>query len=215
MPKDAALGRQLGLEEKFVAGYVGTHGMAHGLDTLLDAAARLRERGWGDRVRLLLIGDGAAKEALRRRKAELGLDNVILLDPVSKEEIPRYWSLLDASIIHLKKDPLFATVIPSKLFESMAMGIPVLHGVTGESAEIVERERAGLLFAPEDPNALADRIIELASNPELRSELARKAREGVDGYDRRRLAAEMARVFEAVVSGSGRKALIGSGEHVS
>ncbi|MCC6983206.1 MAG: glycosyltransferase family 4 protein [Bauldia sp.] len=214
-PKDGALSRELGLEGKFVAGYVGTHGMAHGLDTLLEAAARLGERGWGDRTKLILIGDGAAKEALRRRRDELDLDNVILLDPVSKEEIPRYWSLLDASIIHLKKDALFETVIPSKLFESMAMGVPVLHGVTGESAEIVQREQAGLLFAPESPNDLADRIVELASNSGLREELARKAREGVGRYDRRVLAAEMARVFETVVSPAGRKAILRNGERVS
>jgi len=117
MPKDADLVREYGLEGKFVAGYIGTHGMAHALETVLEAAERVRKLPGGDRFRFILLGHGARKEHLRRQAGEMGLDNVIFIDSVPKEEVVRYWSLLDVSIIHLKRTPLFTTVIPSKLFD--------------------------------------------------------------------------------------------------
>jgi glycosyltransferase involved in cell wall biosynthesis len=141
-PKDQELVSRLGLEDKFVAGYIGTHGLAHALDTLLDAAKILADAPDGDRYRFLLLGDGAEKQALEARAQREGLDNVRFIETVPKEDVARYWSVLDVSIIHLKKTELFRTVIPSKLFECMGMGIPVLHGVEGESADIV-RQRAG------------------------------------------------------------------------
>ena len=86
-------------------------------------------------------------------------------DSVPKTDVPQYWALLDVSIIHLKRDPLFTGVIPSKLFECMAMGLPVLHGVEGESAEIVRREGVGETFTPQDAADLASRLAELARSP--------------------------------------------------
>jgi len=96
--------------------------------------------------------------------SKMDLDNVIFLDTVPRGEVSRYWSLLDASIIHLKKEPTFTTVIPSKLFECMAMGIPVLHGVEGESAEIVEENRVGLTFEPENAHQLVERLEQLGND---------------------------------------------------
>ncbi|HRR41618.1 MAG TPA: glycosyltransferase family 4 protein, partial [Syntrophales bacterium] len=148
--KDAELAARFGLAGKFVAGYVGTHGMAHALETVLEAAARIRTREGGDDFRFVLLGNGARKQALMARAAQMELTNVVFIDTVPKAEVARYWSLLDVSIIHLRKTELFTTVIPSKLFECMGMGIPVLHGVAGESAEIVEKEGVGLTFTPED-----------------------------------------------------------------
>jgi hypothetical protein len=194
--RDDALAAQLGLSGRFVAGYVGTHGMAHGLDTLLDAAARLRSH---DDIALLFLGDGAEKQALKDRAHTMGLPNVVFLDSVPKEEVARYWSLLDVSIIHLKKTPLFETVIPSKLFEGMAMGVPVLHGVAGESAEIVRRESVGETFVPEDSAALADAIQGLAADPARRRAMSLRAVAAATRYDRKALAADMLEVLERVV----------------
>lgn len=195
VPKDRELSEQLGLKGKFVAGYIGTHGLAHALDTLLDAAVLLRDEGRKD-IHLLFLGGGATKAALAERAGELKLDNVTFLDSVPKSEVVRYWSLLDASIIHLRRTDLFATVIPSKLFESMAMGIPVLHGVRGESAEIVEREEAGLTFEPENPVALRDRLVQLAEDDRLRAQLSDNAMAGVRKYDRTYLANRMLQLIE-------------------
>ena len=200
--KDAELVRELGLEGKFVAGYIGTHGMAHALETLLEAAAKLKARPDGDRYRILLLGDGARKAELVAQAQAKGLDNVLFVDSVSKEQVVRYWSLLDVSIIHLRKTELFTTVIPSKLFECMGMGIPVLHGVAGESAGIVEKEGAGIVFEPENANALCDGLARLAADRALYDQYRRNALTGAHNYDRSVLAGRMLGVLEGLVKRS-------------
>src|SRR5262245_19716550 len=111
-PKDPELVRRYGLAGKFVGGYVGTHGMAHALETLLDAAWLLQRQPDGDKFRLVLLGDGAKKQELKDRARAMGLDNIIFIDSVAKHEVARFWSLIDISIIHLRKTELFTTVIP-------------------------------------------------------------------------------------------------------
>lgn len=197
--KDAALLQQHGLQGKFVAGYIGTHGLAHALDTLLDAAKALKAAPDGELFSILLLGDGANKAALRQRAEAEGLDNVIFVDSVSKDQVVRYWSLLDASIIHLKKDELFTTVIPSKLFECMGMAIPVLHGVRGESAEIVKREDVGLTFEPQNAEALIGGLRLLASNPTLYQRLKANGPKAAMKYDRAELAMKMLEIIVGVV----------------
>jgi glycosyltransferase involved in cell wall biosynthesis len=195
--KDAELLRRHDLQGKFVAGYIGTHGLAHALDTLLDAAKALKTAPDGDRFRIILLGDGANKAALRERAQTEGLDNIIFVDSVSKDQVVRYWSLLDASIIHLKKDELFTTVIPSKLFECMGMAIPVLHGVQGESAGIVEREDVGLLFEPENAEALINGLRCLADDPDLLARFKVNGPLAAQHYDRSTLAAEMLQILKS------------------
>ena len=193
--RDAALAAELGLKGAFVVGYVGTHGMAHGLSTLLAAAERLGRTPATAHVRFLFLGDGAEKAALVAAARAAGLSNVIFLDTVGRDQVARYWSLLDASIVHLKRTPLFETVIPSKLFECMAMGLPVLHGVRGESADIVEREGIGLTFEPEDPEALCRAIVRLMADQDLRRTLAGRGPQAAQRYDRQALAACMLQVL--------------------
>ncbi len=193
--KDAALTKELGLEGAFVAGYIGTHGLAHGLETLLAAAEKLRGKGFV----FLFLGDGARKQALRDQAAAMKLDNVVFIDSVSKADVARYWSLLDVSVIHLKKTDLFTTVIPSKLFESMGMGLPVLHGVAGESADIVRAEGAGIPFTPESADELAAALERLKSNPAELEQFRTNCLKGAQHYDRTNLALKMLRVLEAVV----------------
>lgn len=197
--KNAELARRLGLEGKFVAGYVGTQGMAHALDTLLEAAAILEQREAAGRYRIVLLGDGAAKDELKRRATKMGLHNVLFLDTVAKEEVPRYWSLLDVSIVHLKKTALFNSVIPSKIFESMGMGIPILLGVDGEAAEIVRGEQAGLVFEAENAVALSQGIIRLAGDEALREELGLNAVRAAHRYDRVNLAERMLEVLTRLI----------------
>ena len=194
--KDPALERQLGLEGKFVVGYIGTHGLAHALETVLDAAERLR----GTDVVFLLLGDGARKQALREVAARRGLDNVVFIDTVPKAEVPRYWSILDVSLIHLQKTELFTTVIPSKLFESMGMGLPVLHGVEGESARIVRDENAGIPFEPENADALVAALRRLKENPAELAQFKASCLKGAQNYDRTNLALKMMRILEGVAA---------------
>lgn len=128
----------------------------------------------------------------------MGLKNVIFLDTVPKAEVPRYWSLLDVSIIHLRKSDNFTQVIPSKLFECMGMGIPVLHGVAGESAGIVEREDIGLVFEPENVEALFDGSLRLAGDQVRYQQLRANALEAAPRYNRIMLAQNMLRILENI-----------------
>lgn len=196
MPKDSELVARLGLEGKFVAGYVGTHGMAHHLETLLDAAENLRSMPGGEVFHFVLLGDGARKEALKDEAARRGLANVTFIASVSKDQVARYWSLLDVSVIHLKKTDLFTTVIPSKLFESMGMGLPLLLGVAGESAEILEREGAGLVFEPENVQQLCRGLERLKNDVALYEQLRRNALAAARRYDRTHLANRMLALLE-------------------
>jgi glycosyltransferase involved in cell wall biosynthesis len=173
--------------------------MAHALETLLEAAERLATMPEGKDIRLLFLGDGARKEALVGLAAERGLGNVIFLDSVAKAEVPRYWSLLDVAVIHLRKTELFGLVIPSKLFECMGMGIPVLHGVMGESAAIVEREGVGLVFEPENADRLVEDLLRLRREPALYQRLRDNALRAAGQYDRRRLALDMLGVLSRTV----------------
>jgi hypothetical protein len=195
-PKDEALTRQLGLEGKFVAGYIGTHGLCHGLETLVTAAERLRGTG----IVFLFLGDGARKQFLRDMAAEKKLDNVVFIDSVPKAEVPRYWSILDVSVIHLQKAELFTTVIPSKLFESMGMGLPVLHGVEGESADIVRDEHAGIPFEPENVDELVAALRRLKENPSELEQFKVSCLKGAQNYDRTNLALKMMRILESVAA---------------
>jgi len=191
MAKDAELVRELGLEGKFIAGYVGTHGLAHHLETLLDAAEILSGRPGAVTFHFILLGDGARKQALKEEASRRGLQNISFLDSVPKDQVARYWSLLDVSVIHLRKTDLFSTVIPSKLFECMGMGLPVLHGVPGESAEIVRTEGIGIVFEPENALQLVEHLQFLHSDQAAYQGYRRRCIDAATRYDRGAMARQM------------------------
>jgi len=189
--KNDGLLKNLGMENRFIAGYIGTIGMAHGLETLLEAAEILQRTSGAENIHILILGDGAKKDSLKKMAFLKRLHNITFVDTVPKSEVGEYWSLLDISIIHLKKDPLFEKVIPSKLFECMGMGIPVLHGVLGESAEIVNRLHVGKTVAPENPQILANELLALSSDSEVLREMRRASLNAAGQFDRSQLALNM------------------------
>lgn len=191
MDKDDALVEALDLKDRFTVGYIGTHGMAHALATLLEAASILQERHGDRSPRFLFVGDGAEKARLKQHACDLGLKNTIFVDSQERGEMPRYWSVLDTTVIHLRRNDLFKTVIPSKMFECFAMGIPILLGVEGESAEIIAKTGAGVSFEAENPHALADLIEALESDPGRLEILKRQGLEHAPLFDRTALASEM------------------------
>jgi glycosyltransferase involved in cell wall biosynthesis len=191
-PKDPELVRELGLEGRFVVGFLGTLGMAHGLESALEAAQLLQD----EPVSLLLVGGGAERMRLMEMAAAKGLDNVVFVERQLKEAMPRYWSLCDASLVQLRDSPLFAGVIPSKIFESMAMGLPILYAVpAGEGSAIVERHGAGICVPPADPTALAAAIGRLMRDRELQRTLAAAALAAAPGYSREKQAEACLEVF--------------------
>ncbi len=139
----------------FFAAYVGTHGMAHHLETILEAAEILKDH---PSIRFLMAGDGSEKEKLVKMRQEKNLKNVLMLDQLPKADMPRLWQLVDASIVLLKKSDLFKTVIPSKIFESMAMRRPIVLGVEGEVADIIRESDSGVCIEPEDAEQLAEAV---------------------------------------------------------
>lgn len=198
-PRDHDLAAEWGTANKFVIGYVGTHGMAHGLANVLAAALRLRHR---DDIRFLLVGDGAERAALLAEKERRGLDNVLMLGMQPKAAMPRVWSLCDVALVHLRDTPVFAEVIPSKIFEAMAMGLPLLLALpAGEAADIVAMRGAGLWVPPEDPDALARAAERLADDTPGRQAMAAAALAAAPLHTRRRQAEEMIEALERVRAG--------------
>ncbi len=193
-PKPAELARRLGLEGRFVAAYVGTTGMAHGLDALLLAAELLRDRG---DLAFVLVGTGADRARLEREAERRGLDHVLFAGPVDKEEVKQYWRLCDVALVLLKDAPIFRHVIPSKIFEAMATGRPIILGVRGESQELLQEAGAGIAVPPENPQALAEAIRKIMDDPALCQDMGAAGRRFVERkFDRERLASEMLRVLE-------------------
>ncbi|MCW0220233.1 MAG: glycosyltransferase family 4 protein [Prosthecobacter sp.] len=187
----------LGLEGKFVAAYFGTHGMAHHLETILEAAEFLRE--YSD-IAILMVGDGAERMRLLKIREEMRLSNVIMLQQQPKERMPHLWGSCDASLVLLRKSELFKTVIPSKIFESMGMECPIVLGVEGESAEIVNDAQAGICIPPEDARELASAILKLRNDRELGRMLGKNGRRYVaNNFDRTVLARKMLERLSATV----------------
>lgn len=190
---DEELRAALHLQDCRVIGYVGTLGMAHKLDFILDCARQIQGKR---NYHFLFIGEGAEKEHLRQLKEEWGLQNVTILDAVPKTEVKRYLSILDAALINLKKSPLFTTVIPSKIFENAAMQIPILMGVEGEARDIITQYGAGLCFEPENADDFLAKLDDLLGD----AECYRRCREGgarlAADFDRKVLAMRMLDVLE-------------------
>ena len=201
-PKPVELARRLGLEGKFVAAYVGTIGMAHGLDVLLAAAEHLRDRG---NLAFVLVGTGAERARLEQEAKRRGLDRVIFVGPVDKAEVKRYWRLCDVALVLLKDAPVFHHVIPSKIFEAMGTGRPIVLGVRGESEELLKEAGAGIAIPPENSQALAEGILRIMDSPALCRDMGASGRRFVETkFDRRGLALEMLNVLEEVAASTNR-----------
>ncbi|NQU56692.1 MAG: glycosyltransferase family 4 protein, partial [Rhodospirillales bacterium] len=202
-PRDEALAGTWGLEGKFVAGYIGTHGMAHALTNVLDAAERLKDR---DHIRFLLVGAGAERDTLIADAKKRGLSNVIFMPRQPKEQMPAVWSLCDVALVHLKDSPVFAGVIPSKIFEAEAMGLPLLLAAPlGEASTIVLGDKAGLHVAAEDPDALAEAVSQLSVDKSAREQYAAASLAAAPNHSRETQALEMLDVLQMAAAGDGDK----------
>ncbi|MCG8324552.1 MAG: glycosyltransferase family 4 protein [Thiotrichales bacterium] len=197
MPGNEHYARELGVEGKYIAAYVGTHGMAHGLDTLLDAA-RLTEQ---NDIVYVMAGDGAEKKRLQQRIEDEKINNVLMLGQLPKERMPDLWSITDVSLVLLRNKDLFLSVIPSKIFESMAMKTPVILGVKGESRSIIEEAGAGIGIKPESAEDLAEAVLYLYQNREIAKEMGEKGNYYVSrNFNRVELAREYLGLLANVVN---------------
>jgi colanic acid biosynthesis glycosyl transferase WcaI len=197
------LRRQLGVEGRFVASYIGTMGNAHGLETLLDAAADLQVRD--PLVSFLLIGEGAEKARIKSLANSRGLANLKFLNQQPREKIPAYILASDACLVLLKKTEVFKTVIPTKMLEFMSCARPVILGVDGQARQIVDEAGAGLAIEPENAAALADAISLLHQNRNLATTMGQSGREYIlKNFSRNRTAEKYIAILDRIIENSAR-----------
>jgi glycosyltransferase involved in cell wall biosynthesis len=196
MPRNSELLKELGLNGKTIIGFIGTHGMAHKLDFILDCAKELNNPDY----HFLFIGDGAMKKVLLEKKEKENISNVTMLDSVPKKEVAKYLSIIDIALINLKKSELFTTVIPSKIFENAAMEIPILIGVDGEARSIIESYDAGLYFEPENKESFKKQLSEI-SLQKNQARFKAGCKKLATDFDRKKLADKMYSVIQDTAKG--------------
>jgi len=186
------------MECRFVVCYIGTIGMAHGLETLISAAEQLRTKL--PEALFLVIGEGAEKEALERSAVARGLSNIRFLRQQPREHIPAYISASDVCLVMLKKTELFKTVIPTKLLEYMSCACPVIVAVDGQARKLVEDAGAGVFVTPEDSVALVAAIEALARDKDRRHLMGTRGREFIVAHlSRERTARDYVTVLQTVI----------------
>ncbi len=183
----------------FVAVFTGAHGMANGLDALLDTAAELKKRGRRDIV-LVFIGEGKLRPALQERARRESLDNCRFYGLMPKAQLNEIIGCADAGLMILANVPAFYYgTSPNKFFDYLAAGLPVVNNYPGWLAEMIQSHRCGLAVPPDNPVALADALAQLADNPGLRHEFSRNARRLAETkFDRAKMADRFVDWLEAV-----------------
>jgi len=192
--KDEKLLQELGLSGTFIVGYIGTHGMAHSLDFIIRSIAKTEDK----QIHFLFIGGGAMKETIMTIAKELKLDNITFLDPITKDDVPKYLALTDVSLAPLKKSDTFRTVIPSKIFEASAMQKPTLLGVEGQAQKILEKYNAGVCFEPENEKDFINKLLHLKNDAEAYKKYQNGCQHLAEAYDRKRLAEKMLNILQKI-----------------
>ena len=194
-PPDSDLAARLGLDGHKVFLYAGTHGLSQGLDVILEAAKLTRDPD----VLYALAGEGADKAALVAKAKAQGIGNVVFLPNQPKASMPALLNTTYAGIISLKPIDLFRSALPSKMFESMAVGQPLVAALWGEGADLVEAAGCGVVTEPGNAEQLRDAVESLARDPERAREMGRRGREYVDEhYNRATIAARLHELLQDV-----------------
>jgi len=160
--RDAALGRELGFDGRFNIVYAGNLGPLQGIDTVIRAAALLKDNPL---IQVVLIGTGPKEEEAKRLAAQLGVGNVRFLSRRQYWEMPKINALADVLLVHLRDIPFLHTTIPSKVQVSLASGRPILMGVRGDAADLVREAGAGVICEPENPAEMAKTMLEMSRMP--------------------------------------------------
>jgi glycosyltransferase involved in cell wall biosynthesis len=185
--------------------FTGAHGLANGLDAVLDAAAVLKSRGV-EGVRFCFIGTGGRKAHLVARAEAEGLDALTAwVDPIPKRELARVLPQMDVGMMVLKNVPAFYRgTSPNKFFDYLACGLPVLNNYPGWVGESIRRHACGVVVEPESPEAFADAVTDFMARPDDRRAMGANARRLAETeFARDRLAAELEQVLVAAVDEAG------------
>ncbi|HEV7500113.1 MAG TPA: glycosyltransferase family 4 protein, partial [Vicinamibacteria bacterium] len=163
---------------------------------ILEAAARLADV---PDLRFVLVGDGPEKQLLVRLARERGLGNVRFLDAIGREKMPALLASADVSLVPLRMT--LPGAVPSKIYEAMGAGVPIVLISEGEAAALVGRSGAGLVVAPGDAAGAASAIRKLASDPDLRRNMGKAGREAaLRDFDRRGIAARFHQLLESEIA---------------
>ena len=175
----------LGWDDRFTVLYVGTHGVTHGLITILDAAEQLQH---SDDIRFVLVGSGSEKADLIVQAQKRGIKNITFLDPLPHNLVPTLLAAGDICLAHVRKAPVAEGILPVKMYEAMACARPIVLALDGEARRIAEQEAGAAIYAePENAGALASAILRLREQPDLAAILGARGRAYVEArfdYDR-------------------------------
>ncbi len=189
--------KDLGLEHKFIAMYVGNVGLANDIDCIINSAELLRN--YTD-IKFLIVGGGIKKKELIEYAKQKNLDNVIFLDPFPKREIPVVISSADVCLATLKNTPLLKTVYPNKVFDYMASGKPTILAIDGVIREVAEKAEGGIFVPPGDSSRLADAVLTYYNNRELIKIHGENAKDYVKKhFEREEIAKELERCLEELL----------------
>ncbi|WP_336882102.1 glycosyltransferase family 4 protein [Priestia koreensis] len=167
-PKDNWVRKEYNLENKFVITYMGAHGVANNLNSLLNVAKECAD--FPD-ISFLLIGDGMEKESLIQRVKKEQINNIIFIDSQPKQVIPDFCNASDVCVAVLKKIDTFKTVYPNKVFDYMSCAKPILLGIDGVARELIEKSQSGMYVDPEDPKSFKEHILRLRNDTQLCDEM--------------------------------------------
>lgn len=197
IPYQNTFAEKYGIKNKFTVGYIGTHGMAHGLSHVLEAAKLLHSKD----IQFVFVGSGAEKQSLIEKANQLNLTNVIFIPAQPKDSIKEAWSICNLALVHFKNSETFSAAIPSKIFEAMGMGLPILLAAPkGAASNLITAEKVGLSIPAENPPLLVDAILQLYHNPNLLSQFAENSLTAAKFHTREKQAEDFISVIKERVS---------------
>ena len=189
---------QFNLKNKNIVGYIGSIGISQGLSNVIKGARIIYEKGRTDIV-FMFVGEGGEKKKLEILSE--GLSNVIFIPGQKKEMISSYLSLCDIGLIHLKDHKVFKKVIPSKMFEMMAIGLPLLLvSPKGEAAEIIEQNNVGKWIQSGEPNLLVNTVLEMVRDNDKLQEYSNNSLVAIDQFTREKQASQVLDVIDVVLN---------------
>jgi len=199
-PRPAAgctLRQELGLGNAFIVLYAGLHGIAQGLELLLEAARRLQEHS---AIHFLFVGEGPVKAELMALARKLALSNVSFHAEVARERIPAFFSAAQVAVVPVRKVALFQGALPLKMFDAWACACPTLVALDGEARQVLHQAEAGLWVEPENPVALATAILALYNDPSRLPHMGENGRRFVAAnYSRQAQAQRLEKLLRQVV----------------
>jgi len=175
VPPSPELAQETGMAGRFNVLYTGNIGPAQGLETVVEAAEKLQDL---HKVQFVLAGEGVERPCLEAAVARRKLSNVRFLGQQPVDRMPGLYALADVLLVHLRRDPLFTTTIPSKTLGYLASGKPILAAAPGDVTEIVSQAKAGLTCEAQDSSALANAVRRFyAMSPDVRLQMGEAGRE--------------------------------------